>query len=381
MAAIAEATKPRFSHVKWLYDVDPSGEGFFCPRLEQKRRDYFSLKILRPAEAEAVYQCRPGSKIGSIFVESDFRYYEVPATLAIGISDPIVRAFILSKGGIIAQGWDTAMSAASSADWSVCVTVMLVPCQEFHRETDAVVLGECDQHYDVYILDVFRAKLEIGDLALNIREQAKKWNPEKIVIEKKASGTSAMQALANSGLPMEGVTPQENKRDRAVNGGAGAGSVQGWFRSGRVLFPFVQPPLQVDWLPDFTRELKDFTGEKGGTDDQVDAMVHVISYGIREGSMAVRFPDDWQTAAQVDANMRDRTALEAFQVFDGVSDVERLIQQGAITDPFASLCGRCRRFDQKKRPTCTLHGRMVTALHPCCDDFDDGTAITTFPRF
>ena len=373
-----EPQKPRFAHVKWFYDTDPSGAGFFCPRLEQKKRDYFSLKILRPAEAEAVYQCRPGSKIGSIFVEADFRYFDAPATLTMGVTDPIVRAYVLGKNGIIAQGWDTAMSAQSDADWSVCVTVMLVPCEEFHRASDAAVLGTCDQHYDVYVLDVYRKRLDIGDLTTAVREQALKWNPEKIVIEKKASGASVMQALANSGLPIEGVVPQENKRDRAINGGAGAGSVQGWFKAGRVLFPSVQPPLQVDWLPDLTRELKDFTGEKGGTDDQVDALVHVVSYGIREGSMAIRFPDNWQSDAQIDANMRaQQNGLPDLDIFN---DPTQLVRDGIINDPFGECCGRCKKFDKQKRPTCTLHGWMVTALHPRCDDFDDGVTVTMFPR-
>ena len=119
-----EAVKP-VKHVKWTYDVDPSGEGFFCPILKQKRLDYFSLKQLRPAEAEAVYQCRPGAKIGSIFVAADFRYFDAPLELEMGKASPNVTALVSGLGGFIAQGWDTAMSAQSLADWSACVTVLL----------------------------------------------------------------------------------------------------------------------------------------------------------------------------------------------------------------------------------------------------------------
>lgn len=365
-------------HIRWPYDIDPTGQGFFCPALEQKRRDYFALKVFRPSEAESVYQCRPGARVGAIFVEEDFRYYEAPIGLELGRgAAPGIARWVEQLGGTVAQGWDTAMSASSQADHSVCVTVMLVPCEEFHRENEAILLGECDQHYDVYILDVYRGKLDIGDLALEIRKQAIKWNPEKIIIEKKASGASAIQAVANSGLLIEGVVPQENKRERAINGGAGAGSVQGWFRAGRVLFPHMPEPLKVHWLEPFIREIKDFSGEKGSVDDQVDAMVHVVSYGIREGSVGVQFPEGWRTPQSVDDNMR-KVVSTIGSVFNGEIPVEAqaLINAGLAVDPFSDRCGRCKHFNSRKRPSCTSRKSMVTAINPACDNFDDGNTIS-----
>jgi predicted phage terminase large subunit-like protein len=381
MPRVSTPEKP-YDHIKGVYGKDPTGVGFFCPEFKQKRIDYFALKQLRPAETEAVYQCNPGAKIGSIFVEEDFRYYEAPMNLQMGRNDPIVRAFIEEKGGIVAQGWDTAMSAQSSADHSAGVTVLLVPCEEFHREKEALIIGTCDQHYDVYILDVYRAKLEIGDLALAIKEQAIKWNPEKIVIEKKQSGTSVMQALANSGLPIEGVIVQDNKRDRAVNGGAGAGSVQGWFKSGRVLFPLLGGMLEPEWLPIYYRELKDFTGEKGGMDDQVDATVHVVSHAIREGSAGVRFLEGWNTPEEAEKQMQQPMLWQnIFGVMAGIMDPETLVADGTIADPFADMCGRCKFFKVKEKLTCTRHKIVVTSINPACELFDDGTMASTFPRF
>ena len=368
--------------IQWKYDIDPSGEGFFCPALTQKRRDYFALKQLRPAEAEAVYQCRPGAKIGSIFVEADFRYFNAPIGLSLGRKHPVIAKWIESKNGIVAQGWDTAMSADSQADHSACVTALFVPCDQWHREGEAETLGDCDQHYDAYILEVLRAKYDIGDLVSAIRQQALKWSPEKIVIEKKASGASAMQALANTGLPIEGVVPQENKRDRAVNGGAGAGSVQGWFKAGRVLFPTYPPLLSGgEWLEPFVRELKDFTGEKGGIDDQVDALVHVVSWGIREGSIGVRFPSDWQSIEDVDRNMTAPTGMAALFGGSVGMDQAELLDAGAIFDPFHDRCGRCKAFRKNQRPSCAVHKRQVSAVHSACENFDSGAEVMAFPRF
>lgn len=373
-------------HIKFPYDVDPTGEGFFCPVMVQKRNDYFALKLLKPAEAEAVYQCRPGAKIGSIFVEADFRYFDAPLGLELGRRHHTIAKWIDSSGMMIAQGWDTAMSASSTADWSVCVTIGMIPCEHFHREADAAILPECDPHYDVYVLHVYRAKLEIGDLALAVKEQALLWNPEKIIIEKKASGTSVMQALANSGLPIEGVVPEENKAQRAINGGAGAGSTQGWFRSGRVLFPKLPEPMTVPWLEKFTQELKDFTGEKGGRDDQVDALVHVCNYAIREGTSGVQFPTGWQSVAQVDANMMapDNVGLQAglhsaFRQLSPLDDPDALMTEALIIDPFADTCGRCKLFGPGQH--CRKHDKPTTALSHACYAFDDGTIMASFPRF
>jgi predicted phage terminase large subunit-like protein len=363
-------------HLKWIYGEDPTGAGFFCPQMEQKRRDYFTLKILRPAEAEAVYQCRPGQKIGSIFIQEDFRYYDPPVGVEIGRASPAVNAWIHSMDGWLAQGWDTALSASANADWSVGITVMFAPCEEFHRAADAAILGTCDSHYDVYILDEMRARLDIGDLAVNMRQFAIKWNPEKVVIERKAHGVAAMQALMNSGLPVVGMNSHENKRDRVITGGGAAGSVQGWYRAGRVLHP--SNVAKCPWVKTLETELKDFTGAQGGADDQVDALAHVINYGIIDGSTSISFPSGWNTPEEVDRNMKNS---EGQLIRGWQRPPEELIDEGVIIDPFANMCGRCLNFHPDRKPNCSVNKWMVSEIHPACDSFDNGDFTSTFPRF
>jgi phage terminase large subunit-like protein len=364
--------------VRWSYGQDPSGLGFFCPQLPQKQRDYFALKLLRPAEAETVYQCRPGARIGSIFVQADFRYFDPPQGLEYGMASRYVLAWVRQQTGWVVQAWDTALSASSDADWSVGVTGLLVPCQQFHRDVDAAILGECDPHYDVYILDILRDRLDIGDLANAMRSYSLKWAPEKILIEKRAHGSAAIQALYNSGLPVEGVETHESKRDRAINGGSGAGSAQGWYRSGRVQHP-KPDAIKLPWVLPMERELKDFTGERGGVDDQTDAIVHLINHAIVEGSSSLVFPSGWGSIADVDRNMRYDPAAPFIEM--DRTPVEKLVEDGLVLDPFAYNCGRCMSFYEDKRPTCQFHQRMVSALHPACEAFDDGSTLTSFPRF
>lgn len=383
-------------HLQITYDVDPKKQGFFWPASEQKRIDYFAVKRLRPAEAESVYQCRPGARTGSIFVEADFRYFRAPDGIDMGLRNPAVKAFVETSGGFVAQGWDTGITASSQSDFTACITVLLVPCYEYHRNEDVTLLGPCDTHFDVYVLEVYKAKIEIGDLVTAIREQNQKWQPRIVLIEKKANGTPALQALANSQIPLEGVIPVESKRERAVNGGGGAGSVQGWFRSGRVLFPQLGSVLDtaifLPWLPDFTRELKDFTGEKGGRDDQVDAMVHVIGWAIREGGASNSFAPEWQSLAGVDAQMGighnggppmgiSNLPMDAIAHFAAAEsqafDVGTLLERGIIFDPFDGMCGRCLNFAQPG--FCKFHRLAVTTLHPACDEYDDGNNSLSFP--
>lgn len=364
-------------YTKWNYAVDPTGDGFFWPDSDQKRRDYFAIKMLRPVEAQAVYQCNPGAKAGTIFIEADFRYFEAPIGLELGRSSPIINQWVDRHGGVIIQGWDTAMSATSKSDHSACATILLLPCESYHRaEQTEDKLGPCPQHFDVLVLEVFRAKLEIGDLIVAIREKYLQWRPLHVVIEKRASGASAMQALANTGIPLEGVTAQENKRDRAVNGGAGAGSVQGWFRAGRILFPVLPPPLEMDWLPGFIRELKDFTGEKGATDDQVDAFVHAVSWGIREGSSIINFPEGWRTPEGVDQHMLSPDKNEVLRQLS--NPVEQLLEDGLIFDPFGDRCGRCLNFEKN---FCKFHKRPINAICAACDAFDNGTKVLSIPIY
>lgn len=128
-------------HIEYLYDVDPKKQGFFWPASEQKRIDYFAVKRLRPAEAESVYQCRPGARTGSIFVETDFRYCQIPNGIEMGMRSPAIRAWVERSGGIIAQGWDTAITATSQSDYTACITVLLVPCYEYHRGEIAELVG------------------------------------------------------------------------------------------------------------------------------------------------------------------------------------------------------------------------------------------------
>lgn len=360
----------RIRHIRWKYGEDYMKQGFFWPDPdhpsckkkgpgnEPKRKDYYSVKRLSPSKAEAVYQCNPGARQGIVFVDSDFdRRFRPPQNIAAGVHDPEVKRLIAS-GAMVIQSWDTAFSANSTSDFTVCTTALLIECDQYHNGEEVSVLGSCDGHYDVLLLDVYREQVAFGDLTRKVREMHQKWHPSVIVVEKKAYGVTIVETLTNAGLPIVAVSPNslESKRARAVEG-VGAGSVQGWCRQGRCIFPDVLPDgTELSWFAPFKREMKDFTGEPGNKDDQVDSYVHLVRWAIQNGGSFAKIGDGgWDSPNGVDQMMganRGNTLAAALGI-----DMDA---------PEMRTCASCRYYQYNKCAN-NMHP-MPTLSISTCDD-------------
>jgi len=250
-----------------------------------------------------------------------------------------------AKSTMIIQAWDTAFSATSKSDRTVCVTMMLLPCNSYHRsDENEHNYGPCDEHFDVYILDVLSEKATWGDITTLARGQYYKWKPQKVIIEKRNYGVPLIENLESLGIPLEPVNPVSSKKARAVEGvsGVAAGSVQGWFKMRRVQFP--NPNVTpIPWLEAYERELKDFTGEAGARDDQVDATVYGVQYAITLGSNHVNFPEGWRDAAQVDARMTFQE-VRTFNPETGLATFEVEPDMQSLFDPNSGTCGQCQYY-------------------------------------
>lgn len=349
------------------YGADPlaaqSGQAFYWPSSEQKRSECLAVKRLRPAEFQSVYQCNPGMREGGIFTSSDFRFYLPPAGLANGIDDPNVKEFC-RRFHMIVQAWDTAFEAKSDSDPTVCLTAGLLPCNEYHRHEDPLKLGECEPHFDAYLLDLYRAKLEWGDLTDAFRVQRMKWRPDETIVEKRSSGIGLYQAANAAGANVRGVSGQEGKRARVMQGTA-AGSVQGWFRLHRVPLPYDAP-----WVKPYITELKDFTGDKTGKDDQVDASAHLVTFAIELGANVAVLPSEWRPET-VDMMMGEQrlpqSFTEAMQQGQHADKAQFLSWLGgvggdAVRDPLGETCQTCRHLHFG---TCAFWKRPVIAFDWC----------------
>ena len=146
----------------------------------------------------------------------------------------------------IMQSWDTASKADQMNDYSVCTTWYCF-------------MGK------VYLLDVFRQRLEFPDLKRRVVEMAGRTYTQKstpvshVLIEDAGAGTQLIQMLRHEGhsISLIPFNPQGDKEFRFS-----AATV--WFETGRVLLP-----RSASWLDDYVTELLAFPD--GKFDDQVDS--------------------------------------------------------------------------------------------------------------
>ena len=323
------------------------------------------MKLGAPAVFEATYQGRPGRREGSIFLEEDFVYYEPPPSLAAGLLSAAVQAFV-KNGHCILQSWDTAASTTNQSARSVCVTAMLVPCDKYHRGENAVLLGPCEPHFDVLILDVFRDRIRVQDLINEVKIQYGRWQPEHVLVEDRSTGIPLVQMFESSGIPIEGVsTGNKSKSARALNtvDARGSLSVQGHFQQHRVQFP-----VQATWLDGYRAELKDFSGEDDAASDQVDASVYLITKAITMGTIGTMLPSGWSPDRPnaPEEGERPLTYRDGPELFADPR-AEFLTWMGGLGDSddiFGSTCGRCAAFEKTTRQ-CDTHHRVTAALDSC----------------
>jgi len=322
---------------RWAYSRAEPDESekelFYWPQMPNKKTEVDQVRKSKPALFKAIYQGDPTDSEGRVFRAIDFRY---------GTFD---LDMMRELGGIVIQSWDTAFSAQIDADYSVCITAVVMPCKENHRGEE----GECEDHWDVYVIDVFRKQLDFSDLIDAISEMNNRFRPEEVLIEKKATGVPAISLLKNK-VPFHPVDPGGlSKRVRATNG-AHAGSTQGWFRLGRVVFL-----AGTAWLDTFEIELEHFTGKQGDTDDQVDALVYLVNNAIdlsrSEGMIA-------SESERMIAELDKRNSMGTNELA-----LDEIIHAD-IFNPFESSCSACRYFVKEKN-RCSLHNMVTHALNYC----------------
>lgn len=147
----------------------------------------------------------------------------------------------------IVQSWDTANKENELANYSVCTTWGL-----FKKR--------------MYLLDVFRRKLNFPDLKRAVLDLRMLHNPTIILIEDKASGTALIQDLQSDGLSIVQAAPVIDG-DKVMRLRSQTAKIEGGF----VLFP-----KDADWLDSYIAELIGFPNVKNS--DQVDSTVFALAW-------------------------------------------------------------------------------------------------------
>lgn len=147
---------------------------------------------------------------------------------------------------VIWQSWDTASQVNDWNCYSVCLTF-------------GIIEGR------VYLLHVYRDRLEYPALRAKIIKHAQNWGAERVLIEKASTGLALLQDIIAK--VHFSVIPFPIRGDKITRAEQASAIVE----AGRVFLPEDAP-----WLADFLKEVLAFPGSK--YDDQVDALSQFLWY-------------------------------------------------------------------------------------------------------
>ena len=154
--------------------------------------------------------------------------------------------------------WDTAVKTGSSNDYSVGAVFLV---QYSHMAPGACTLREARFH----LVNLFRAKLDYGDLVEVMVRLHKQYRPKFTLVEETHLIGAIRHGLQSWGLPSPtAVRPIGDKRSRL------------WAQAHYILQERVRLPDQAPWLPAFQAEFEAFP--EGAHDDQVDAFSQFLTW-------------------------------------------------------------------------------------------------------
>jgi predicted phage terminase large subunit-like protein len=146
----------------------------------------------------------------------------------------------------IVQSWDTANKATELSDFSVCTTWGI-------------------KGKNLYLLAVFRRRLEYPALKRAVCDQQKQFEANVVLIEDKASGTQLIQELIADGC--HGVTRYQPGCEKIMRLHAQTAMIENGF---------VHIPETAPWLAEYLHEMSVFP--KGKHDDQVDSTAQFLDW-------------------------------------------------------------------------------------------------------
>jgi predicted phage terminase large subunit-like protein len=189
----------------------------------------------------------------------------------------------------VLMSWDTAFEKNNRADYSAC-TVWGVfyqagaPAVEIENETEEqrVKLQQGLPQANIILLNAYRDRLEFPELKRTVMEEYKQWEPDSIIIEKKASGAPLIYELRSMGIPVQEFTPTKgNDKISRLN------AVSDIFASGKVWYP------PTRWAEEVIEEIASFPA--GEHDDYVDSTSMALMRFRKGGYIrtAMDEPDDY----------------------------------------------------------------------------------------
>ena len=148
----------------------------------------------------------------------------------------------------IIQSWDTAFEKNNRADYSAVTTWGIF----YKTNADGFEVP------NIILLDAFKARMEFPELKAKAFEYYKHWNPDTLIVEKKAAGAPLIYEMRAMGIPVSEYTPSKgNDKIARVN------AISDIFASGYVWCP------EARWAEEVVEECAAFPN--GNNDDLVDS--------------------------------------------------------------------------------------------------------------
>jgi predicted phage terminase large subunit-like protein len=147
------------------------------------------------------------------------------------------------------MSWDTAFEKSNRADYSA-----LTHWGVFYHPDDTGL-----PQANIILLNAFRERMEFPKLKQTAIDQFNEWEPDSVIIEKKASGAPLIYEMRAMGIPVQEFTPSKgNDKISRLN------AVSDLFASGRVWAP------NTHWAEEVIEEVASFPA--GEHDDYVDSV-------------------------------------------------------------------------------------------------------------
>jgi predicted phage terminase large subunit-like protein len=161
----------------------PSGTPLWPAFWSKKELDAIKAEI-PVAKWEAQYQQNPTGNEGAIIKRDQWRIWE-PEKLP--MCDYII------------QSWDTAFEKNNRADYSACTTWGIFDLPDEHGKDKT----------NIILLDAFKQRMEFPELKRKALELYKEWEPDTLIIEKRAAGAPLIYELRQIGVPLSEYTPSK----------------------------------------------------------------------------------------------------------------------------------------------------------------------------
>lgn len=165
----------------------------------------------------------------------------------------------------ILQTWDTAFEKHQRADFSASTTWGIFKNPEDHDQPNII------------LLNTYKKRVEWVELKRDVLREYNEWEPDGMLIEKKATGAPLIYELRSMGIPVQEYTPSKGQ-DKIAR----LNSVSDIIASGKVWVP------RTRWAEELVDEIAAFPS--GENDDLVDATTLALMR-FRQGGF-LRLPSD-----------------------------------------------------------------------------------------